>query len=86
MSSNDAAAHKHRRLHVGVARLRNLPSLTADAPASLSNASPTTCDTCAEANATRLPHTANLYAPSHPGRLVHVDIAGPFLPSQDGGK
>eukprot|EP00965_Chrysotila_dentata_P008491 276443-Pleurochrysis_carterae.AAC.3 len=70
MSGDDAAAHMHRRLHVGVARLRNLLSLTADAPASLSNASPTTCDACAKASATRLPHATNLYTPSHPGRLV----------------
>eukprot|EP00965_Chrysotila_dentata_P042181 1399473-Pleurochrysis_carterae.AAC.1 len=86
MSSDDAASHMHRRLHVGHARLRDLPSLTSDAPASLAKAASSTCGACAEANATRLPHGSDLYTPSHPGRLVHVDIAGPFVPSQDGGK
>eukprot|EP00965_Chrysotila_dentata_P078587 2590002-Pleurochrysis_carterae.AAC.1 len=27
-----------------------------------------------------------LYSPSHPGRLIHVELAGPFLPSIDGGR
>ena len=36
------------------------------------------------ANAARLPHPADRYAPSYPGRLIHADIAGPFIPSAHG--
>eukprot|EP00965_Chrysotila_dentata_P186733 6165631-Pleurochrysis_carterae.AAC.1 len=69
MSGDDAATHMHRRLHIGHARLRNLPIIASDAPISLSKASRTTCDACAAANAPRLPHRTDLYTPSHPGRL-----------------
>eukprot|EP00965_Chrysotila_dentata_P130246 4306922-Pleurochrysis_carterae.AAC.1 len=61
----------HRRLHIGHARLRSLPTLTSDAPASLTKASHTSCEACAEANAPRLPHSSDLYTASHPGRLIH---------------
>eukprot|EP00965_Chrysotila_dentata_P141149 4665437-Pleurochrysis_carterae.AAC.1 len=37
-----------------------------------------------EAHATRHPHTTPRYKPSYAGRLIHADIAGPFLPSQRG--
>eukprot|EP00965_Chrysotila_dentata_P042648 1415044-Pleurochrysis_carterae.AAC.1 len=72
----------HRRLHCGGARLKQLSDLTSDAsPPSLRNALPPTCAACAEANSTRLSHPNDLYKASHPGRLIHVDITGPFLPS-----
>eukprot|EP00965_Chrysotila_dentata_P178343 5890047-Pleurochrysis_carterae.AAC.1 len=79
MSTNDAARCMHRRLHAGAARIKALPSLVADAPASLSQSLPPSCSACLEANATRLPHSSDRYVPTYPGRLIHVDIAGPFV-------
>eukprot|EP00965_Chrysotila_dentata_P156243 5162178-Pleurochrysis_carterae.AAC.1 len=78
MSPRDAAACLHRRLHLGETRLRQLPSLTADAPSSLASSRFGGCAACSEANAVKLPHKGERYAPSHAGRLVHADIAGPF--------
>eukprot|EP00965_Chrysotila_dentata_P093509 3089235-Pleurochrysis_carterae.AAC.1 len=40
MSANDAARRMHRRLHAGAARIKALPSLVSDAPASLSQSLP----------------------------------------------
>ena len=83
--STDAAVEIfHHRLHAGVDRLRRLPRLTADAPDCLLHARNVSCADCTQANATRLPHTSSLYEPSYPGRLIHSDIAGPFLPSSHG--
>jgi transposase InsO family protein len=31
-----------------------------------------------------LPHTVDRYEPSHPGRLIHADIVGPFISSKVG--
>ena len=81
----DAAAHAmHRRLHLGAKRLRSLPLLCADAPPQLRSASEVSCPFVTEANARHLPHTGSRYQPSHPGRLIHSDIAGPFLASTRG--
>eukprot|EP00965_Chrysotila_dentata_P043519 1446716-Pleurochrysis_carterae.AAC.1 len=57
MSPRDATICLHRRLHIGASRLRRLPSLTADAPASLTAGRLDGCAACAEANATKLSHT-----------------------------
>ena len=76
---DQAAAAMHRRLHINPHKLRSLPDITADAPASLSKSSPTSCPHCVEANATHAPHRGQGYTSSHPGRLVHADIAGPFI-------
>eukprot|EP00965_Chrysotila_dentata_P171896 5672270-Pleurochrysis_carterae.AAC.1 len=86
MAEGCAAHYMHRRLHCGSASLKRLTDFTADAPRSLKNASPPSCASCAEANSSRLPHSSDLYAPSHPGRLIHVNLAGPFLLSVDGGR
>eukprot|EP00965_Chrysotila_dentata_P197125 6177999-Pleurochrysis_carterae.AAC.1 len=86
MAANDAAHYMHRRLHCGGARFKNLSRLTSDAPQSLRHAAIPSCEACTEANAMRLPHSKELYEPSHPGRLIHVDVCGPFLPSVDGGR
>eukprot|EP00965_Chrysotila_dentata_P032744 1091070-Pleurochrysis_carterae.AAC.1 len=86
MSANDAAQFMHRRLHCGGADLKRLVEYTTDAPRSLRQAAAPSCASCAEADSTRLSHTNDLYTPSHPGRLIHVDLAGPFLPSIDGGR
>eukprot|EP00965_Chrysotila_dentata_P127430 4213776-Pleurochrysis_carterae.AAC.1 len=85
MGPNDAAIHMHRRLHAGTTRLRNLPTITADAPPALARAHHPGCEACVEANATRLPHDSHRYKASHPGRLIHTDIAGPFVRTMHGG-
>ena len=38
------------------------------------------------ANATRAAHPSSRYERSYAGRLVHADIAGPFVGSKRGGK
>ena len=85
MRPDVAAAHIHRRLHIGVKRMALLPTLTADAPANISKARHNACPHCVTANATRLSHKESRYVESEPGRLVHADIAGPFLRSAVGG-
>eukprot|EP00965_Chrysotila_dentata_P220721 6191958-Pleurochrysis_carterae.AAC.1 len=85
MSPHDATACLHRRLHIGASKLRRLPVLTSDAPSSLSSGRLDGYASCAEANSTKLPHKDDLYRPSHVGRLIHADIAGPFSRMQDGG-
>eukprot|EP00965_Chrysotila_dentata_P229251 6197080-Pleurochrysis_carterae.AAC.1 len=84
MSSQDATHFMHRRLHIGSTHLRSLPTITADAPSLLSRGSHDACDACTEAHDTRHPHNTPRYKPSYAGRLIHADIAGPFLPSQRG--
>eukprot|EP00965_Chrysotila_dentata_P013650 451732-Pleurochrysis_carterae.AAC.1 len=69
MSPRDAAACLHRRLHLGETRLRQLPSLTTDAPPSLASGRFDGCAACSEANAVKPPHKGERYAPSHAGRL-----------------
>eukprot|EP00965_Chrysotila_dentata_P134471 4447208-Pleurochrysis_carterae.AAC.1 len=85
MSPRDATVCLHRRLHIGATRLRQLPKLTADAPASLSSGRLDGCDACSEANSPKFSHPGELYTPSYAGRLVHADIAGPFVRTRHGG-
>eukprot|EP00965_Chrysotila_dentata_P166129 5485454-Pleurochrysis_carterae.AAC.1 len=75
----------HARLHAGVTCLRSLPALTADAPASLAHCQFRGCGACTEANATRHSHNMVHYKPTHAGRLIHADIAGPFVRTQHTG-
>eukprot|EP00965_Chrysotila_dentata_P206881 6183798-Pleurochrysis_carterae.AAC.1 len=82
MSAPEAAACMHNRLHAGNTHLRALPAITADAPSSLAQARHDGCEACTEANATRHPHDSTLYKASYPGRLIHADIAGPFVRTQ----
>eukprot|EP00965_Chrysotila_dentata_P138100 4568236-Pleurochrysis_carterae.AAC.1 len=86
MSADDAARCIHRRLHAGTARIKALPTLTADAPSSLKASHPPACSACLEANAARQPHPGEHYTPTYPGRLIHIDIAGPFVESVDGAR
>ena len=79
-----AARYMHRRLHVGSRRMNLLPKLTADAPGNLSRAKVGSCPHCVVANATKHPHKEVRYQESTPGRLIHADIAGPFLASAVG--
>ena len=71
LPSDAAAALLHRRLHISVDRMRRLAHSTANAPACLAKAGHAHCDDCVTANATRLPHSSKLYAPSHCGHLLH---------------
>eukprot|EP00965_Chrysotila_dentata_P238673 6202655-Pleurochrysis_carterae.AAC.2 len=85
MSPRNATICLHRRLHVGATHLRRLPELTSDAPASLATGRLDGCSSCFEANAHKLSHKTELYRPSHAGRLIHADIAGPFTRFRHGG-
>ena len=83
-SPNIAAHHMHNRLHAGVDRLRNLPAITADAPPNLAQCGAVRCEHCAIANSSRHGHTSSKYSPSYPGRLIHADVAGDFVPTKGG--
>ena len=83
-STDAAAAHMHRRLHAGIKRLRMLPQLTADAPPRLAQAKEVACEHCMVANAPNLPHSGSRYQASHAGRLIHSDVAGPFIRTKIG--
>ena len=74
----------HRRLHIGHDTIRRLGTTSSDVPTSISKAHAPDCVHCKTANATRVPHPGKAYAPSHVGRLIHGDIAGPFKRSQHG--
>eukprot|EP00965_Chrysotila_dentata_P104153 3439380-Pleurochrysis_carterae.AAC.3 len=85
MSPRDATICLHRRLHIGATWLRRLPEITSDAPSSLASGRLDGCSACSEANAPKLAHKSELYSPPHSGRLIHADIAGPFVRTQHGG-
>ena len=74
----------HRRLHIGYDTIRRLATTSSDVPTSISKAHAPDCEHCKTANATRVPHPGKAYAPSHVGRLIHGDIAGPFKRSLHG--
>ena len=74
----------HRRLHIGYDLIRKLGSFTADIPKSIAKGKAHDCEHCKLANATRVPHPGKGYRPSHVGRLIHGDMAGPFVRSQHG--
>ena len=84
LSPDVAAAHLHRRLHLGARKLATLPKLTEDTPDNISKARLNACPDCVTANATHTAHTSKRYVESSPGRLVHADIAGPFVDSVKG--
>ena len=81
MNPEEAAKHIHRRLHLGTTVLNKLPRLMVDAPDNLTRAKGHDCHDCVAANAHRHPHKESRYEESHPGRLIHADIAGPFKAS-----
>jgi len=74
----------HRRLHVGLNLIRRLGDFAADIPVSIKKGNAHDCDACKTANATRVPHPGKSYQPSHVGRLIHGDLAGPFKRSHHG--
>lgn len=81
---NEALELLHRRLHVGHDAIRKLGTFSQDIPSVISKGHAADCEHCKTANATRVPHPGKAYAPSHVGRLIHGDIAGPFKRSQHG--
>ena len=85
MRADDVASLLHRRLHLGIDKIRKLPDCTADVPASAAKGHLSSCDACLQANATRLPHSGSKYKKSYVGKLIHGDIVGPFRRSMIGG-
>ena len=55
--------------------------MTSDTPECLQQAHSSPCAGCIEASAANLPHSGSRYAPTYPGRLIHADIAGNFIPT-----
>ena len=53
-------------------------------PSSIKKGMAHDCEACKTANATRVPHPGKGYQPSHVGRLIHGDLAGPFQRSHHG--
>ena len=74
LDTNKPAQLLHQRLHIGTHLIRALPTLTADAPSKLAQASPSACPHWVAANATRLPHRGERYRESTPGRLFFADM------------
>ena len=81
---DEAVALLHRRMHVGLDQIRRLCHFATDVPKNVKAGHTSSCEHCKEANATTVPHSGNAYAPSHPGRLIHADIVGPFHMSKAG--
>ena len=74
MSAAQASELMHRRLHLGVDNMRNLPHTTSDAPKNLSRAHRETCVHCAAAQIKKTSHSGNLRTPvAEPGTL-HIDL------------
>ena len=84
MSEDDAATTMHRRLLISPKQLRSLHEMVDDMPANASKGSPAPSSFWTEANGTKHAHSGDRYVPSHFGRLVHVDLAGPFKASVNG--
>ena len=85
MHADDVAATLHRRLHIGMDLIKRLGHRASDAPEHVAHATTLACEHCAAANATRVSHNHSAYQPSHAGRLIHADIAGPFTDAAVGG-
>ena len=85
LPADAAATCLHRRLLVPTPTIRKLGELTADVPTNATRGNHDPSSFWIEANATRHHHGGSRYKPSHPGRLVHLDVAGPFRPTAIGG-
>ena len=81
---NEALELLSRRLHVGHGTIKRLGAISQDIPSNISKAQIPDCEHYKTANAIRVPHPGKAYTPSHVGRLIHGDIAGPFKRSQHG--
>ena len=86
LGADEMAAHLHHRLHLSPQVIARLHHFASDIPSKVGHHRGSICPHCVEANATKLPHKSNdIYKPSYPGRLIHCDLVGPFLPSVIGG-
>ena len=81
---NEALELLSRRLHVGHGSIKKLGTISQDVPPNISKGQAADCEHYKTANAIRVPHPGKAYKPSHVGRLIHGDIAGPFKRSQHG--
>jgi hypothetical protein len=81
---NEALELLSRRLHVGHGSIKKLGAISQDIPSNISKGQAADCEHYKTANAIRVPHPGKAYKPSHVGRLIHGDIAGPFQRSQHG--
>ena len=81
---NEQLEMLHRRLHVGYNLIKRLADAASDVPASIKKGMAHDCEHCKAANATHVPHPGKSYQPSHVGRLIHGDLAGPFQRSHHG--
>ena len=73
-----------RRLNVSLNLIRRLGKSSSDIPDTIRRGKAHDCEHNKIANATRVPHPGRAYKPSHVGRLIHADIAGPFKRSTHG--
>ena len=85
LAPNDAAGLLHRRLHLGLAKLKLLARSTLDAPKSLALATAVECEACPLANARSHPHPETGYTPSRVGSIIFCDDAGPHANPALGG-
>ena len=91
LSGSQAGELMHRRTHLTVPRIRELPTTCKDAPPNLARAVKVSCDSCAAAHASKPSHgdTSRVDKPSSlppctaPGTL-HVDLKGIMTRSADG--
>ena len=81
---NEQLEMLHRRLHVSHKLIKRLADSASDVPNSIKKGMAHDCDSCKTANATHVPHPGKSYLPSHVGRLIHGDLAGPFQRSHHG--
>ena len=84
MSSNNASAFMHRRLHCSTRKLRALPDTCREVPKNLSSAVETTCKYCPLAKITMASHSGQLRTPAPSPGVLHTDLKGPFPPSIGG--
>ena len=82
---NAAAQLMHQRLHLSLAKLKQLAYHTADAPRSLALATHISCEACDQANARALAHPPKGYVPSRVGSVIYFDDAGPHQQAALGG-
>ena len=84
LSPDAAISAMHRRLHVPARKLKSLIDMTTNAPKNIQTGEIKLSEEAALPNATRRPHVGKLYEPSHVGRLLHMDTAGPFVRTKSG--
>ena len=74
LNSNRIGELMHRRLHVGIDKLRAIAHTTTDGPRSLASAPHHSCVHCTKAHIARAPHSSSLRAPTAEPGVLHVDL------------